>query len=1019
MSRQLLLVFIAVALCVPMALKADNVDFHTSRDVLSFEEGTSPVVAGKKSRVSISDYHSKLGSHSLKWEWSGKGASLSIPAAVPYLKENPNPAETSVSSFVFWIYSPEALPGSVRFSFLKEGRECCHFDYRLGFTGWRGAWVAFDRDMEGTPEEGMDEVRITAPDEARKGSLYLDGVILSSFQDVRYHTPDWQAPYINKETTSHWLVLDKSWNTVLDIPQKPVLEESDIKDMDKVMERFVELVVSGKKPMGIEKLRSIYDSYGFGHNPDGTLRGKPIFFTRYGETFINLGIKDASRRFSDNGQLLMQINDNLFHMAVSWYRSRDVEERDAIASMYVDLTRLLLDQGFAAGSGQGTLHHLGYSMRNFYTAPVIMRDVLAEAGLLGEVQKAMEWFSGVGEVKAAPEVPGMDIDAFNTSLMGRVASLLVMDDTPYKYAYMQALSRWIDNGFRYTGGTMPCFKTDGTVFHHRKAYPAYATGGFDGAVNAVWMLSRTSFAVSRRGHEILKRALLEMRFYCNKASFPLAMSGRHPDGKGALIPRQYSLLADAGSPDGMEPIDRDLAAAYLRLNGAKGAWAKKFMDAGITAEAAPCGSRAYGYNSSLSHRQGEWLVTFAGHSRYLWATETYVGANHYGRYLTHGSMQILSDKEPDIDSFGSGYQVDGWDWCHIPGTTAADIPMEEMKANILNVDEYSGYEEMLLSDEWFAGGVTHKGVSGAYSMKLHEHDKYNGSLRARKSFFAFGDRIVALGSDLENSLEGSELHTTLFQETIGPDDVIFVNGEKVMENGFRGEYYGNTVIVNRLGNAYLVRDADVVVTRGVQHSLHEETDAPTQGCFEKAYICHGGIVGKDLTGTRDSYEYMVAVHPSEEELAGYVDVLPYSVVRCDSHVHHVVDRSGINACAVFEEADLEGTVCHSTPAMLMYSIDADGILTLSASNPDLALYEGASDEMFDEDGKRVERSVYGRTWIDNPCGQTYVTVTLDGAWEICGPVTADASLSYSGGKTMIELCTSEARTEEMTLSRKD
>lgn len=1016
MMRKLFLVFSAAAFSATLALKADNVDFPAIKEVLSFEEGTFPVVAGKRSKVSVSDWHAKFGNNSLKWDWSGKNASIVIHGEVPYLKENPNPAETSVSSFVFWVYSPEPLRGSLRFSFLKNGVECCHFCYGLGFTGWRGAWVAFDRDMEGSPVEGMDEVRITAPKEVKKGCLYFDGIIVSSFQDVRHHTPDWQAPFINKETTSHWLVLNKSWDTVLDIPEKQQLDENDIKDMDTVRERFVELVTSGKRPMEIEQLREMYDSYGFAYNPDGTVMGKPVFFTRFGETFINLGDKTASKQFSNNGQLLKQLNDNMFSLAIAWHCSKDEAERDELALMYLNLARLVLDQGFAAGSGQGTLHHLGYSMRNFYTAPVIMRDVLAGAGLLGEVQKAMEWFSGAGEVKIAPEAPGMDIDAFNTSLMGRTASLLVMEDTPYKYACMQALARWIDNGFRYTGGTMPCFKTDGTVYHHRKAYPAYATGGFDGAVNAVWLLSRTSFAVSQTGHEILKNALLEMRFYCNKASFPLAMSGRHPDGKGALIPRQYALLADAGSPDGSETVDRELASAYLRLNGEKGAWAQKFAKAGIAAEPAPQGTKAYGYNSSLSHRQGEWLVTIAGHSRYLWATETYVGANHYGRYLTHGSMQILSDKEPDIDSFGSGYQVDGWDWCHIPGTTAAEIPMEQMKSNVLNVDEYSGYEEMLLSDEWFAGGVSHKGMSGAYAMKLHEHDKYNGSLRAHKSFFAFGNRIVALGSDLENCLENSELHTTLFQGKIVPfEDVIRLDGEEILACEFRRECSGSTVIVNSLGNAYFVRDADVVLACGVQHSLHEETDAPTAGCFEKAYIRHGGIVSKGMTGVKDSYEYMAVVHPSEEELARYAGSLPYSVLRCDSSVHHVADCSGINACAVFEESDLAGTVCHATPAMLMYSTDEDGVLTLSVSNPDLALYEGESDEVYDASGKRVERSVYGRAWIDNPGAATYVAVTLEGEWEVCDAPASDVTVSYSCGNTVLEFRTGEARTEEITM----
>ena len=75
----------------------------------------------------------------------------------------------------------------------------------------------------------------------------------------------------------------------------------------------------------------------------------------------------------------------------------------------------------------------------------------------------------------------------------------------------------------------------------------------------------TALAVSQESHEILRHALLEMRFWCNLRSFPLAMSGRHPDGKGELIPRHYAMLADAGTSDGKSLIDREITSAYLRL----------------------------------------------------------------------------------------------------------------------------------------------------------------------------------------------------------------------------------------------------------------------------------------------------------------------------------------------------------------------------------------------------------------------------------------------------------------------
>ena len=969
-------IILAASVLLSGRSEAQVVDYGLANGILSFEDGTAPAQCSKGSALSVSQEHSKLGISSLKWDWRKNDQYISIKGEIPYLPENPDPKETSIASFVFWMYSPVSLDGTVRFSFLKDGRECCWFDYYLGFQGWRGSWVGFDRDMQGEPEVGMDEVRIYAPENIRRGTLYFDGLITSSFQDVRYHTPDFHAPYVNEKTDIHWLVLNNSWKLALDVPQKSSLTEDELQDMKTVKDRFVQLITEKVKEYSFDEAVEMYESYHLSFNPDGTINGKPIYFIRYGETYLNQGIPDAKQAFTKAGQLLKDLNDKMLRLAVTIMNCKDAEQKEELSRMYVNLTRHLLDQGFAAGSGQGTLHHLGYSMRNFYTGPVIMQDVLKEAGLDVAVQQAMEWFSGVGEIKIAPAVLGMDIDAFNTSLMGRVASLLMLEDTPYKYAYMQALARWIDNGMKHTEGLRPCFKTDGTVVHHRKAYPAYATGGFTGAVNAVWMLAKTSFAVSQESHRNLKDALLAMRFYCYDDIFPLAMSGRHPDGKGALIPSHYSRLAMAGSPDGKTEIDEELAAAFRRLAPKSKAFAS------IAPESTPQGTEYYGFSCSMSHRYGEDLVTIAGHSRYLWAAEIYQQANHYGRYLTHGSMDI------------GGFSMLGWDWCHIPGTTAAVLPMDQMKANVLNVDEFSGYEEMLISDEWFAGGVTHEGRNGAFAMKLHEHDKYNGTLRAKKSFFAFENRIVCLGTDIENGLAGAPVHTTLFQKSLESSDK---DTCCVYEGG---------VIRDHDGVTYIVKDADIHFRSGVQHSLHEESDKPVEGLFEVAYIDHGDIV-KD-----GRYEYVVILPDgsSGQEPA-------YEIVRHDSRVHSIRDiPTGIVSAAVFEEDAVDQNIISCTPAMLMYSMK-DGAMTLSVANPDLALYEGESDEKFDADGKRIERSVYSRFWIDNACAATTVKVTVDGLWEVSDYKGSEVTSAHEDGHTVLTFISKEARTEEITLKR--
>ena len=54
----------------------------------------------------------------------------------------------------------------------------------------------------------------------------------------------------------------------------------------------------------------------------------------------------------------------------------------------------------------------------------------------------------------------------------------------------------------------------------------------------------------------------------------------------------------------------------------------------------------------------------------------------------------------------SGWQENGFDWNRIPGATSIHLPFDQLRAKVLNVDAFSGMEEMLYSDEAFAGGLS-------------------------------------------------------------------------------------------------------------------------------------------------------------------------------------------------------------------------------------------------------------------------------------------------------------------------
>lgn len=352
------------------------------------------------------------------------------------------------------------------------------------------------------------------------------------------------------------------------------------------------------------------------------------------------------------------------------------------------------------------------------------------------------------------------------------------------------------------------------------------------------------------------------------------------------------------------------------------------------------------------------MVAIKGHSRYIWNTETYEGCNLYGRYLNYGNVQILGSGNP-ISNFGSGFRQEGFDWAHIPGTTAIVVPIDSLRAEIENADVNAGFEEMLQSDEAFCNGLSWNGQS-AWGMKLHSHDKYDGSLRARKSVFCFDNRIICIGTNI-CSAAATPTETTLFQVTATENEPAETAN---LSDGF--------------GNYYYSFSDSLYVRTGLQHSRHEETDAPTEGYFKMAALSHG-IAPKNA-----HYEYVAVVQPetipTEKEVKA-----SYSVVQADSAAHIVKDtKSGLVAYILFEPA---AAFENSLPCLLMTEKTGKGMV-LRASDPDLHLYEGESDESYDENGKRKERIIYSYKWKDDPSRTSLLRLTIPGQWEI-GTSAAD------------------------------
>ncbi|MDR2676016.1 MAG: hypothetical protein LBC18_14410, partial [Opitutaceae bacterium] len=924
--------------------------------VLSFEDARPPADVSffmtDAARAHVTPERAKYGAQSLRWDWrAGESLAFRRAGGIAFAPLTPESPDNRLSTFAVWVCNPAALPGgSLRFEFGRGGsgggaggfERDCWFEFGLGFTGWRTCRVAYERDMRGTPRADMDTARIVAP-ASGGGTLFIDSLVFSHPVDARHHTRDEQAPFVNtaieKQANDHWNALLR-----FDRLPPPALPPPDgaLEAARTIDARYASLLPApertGISRDGMKKLRGRFAAWQIRRAPGGGTTGLPVC-----HPYENDAYPEDSPEFRESSSprsALPAFNRLLLDLALACRAGGAGGgvvgggggggggsvagvagagggggvggvggARGELRGMFFDCLDHLRDQGWQHGSAQGAVHHLGYTMRDYYTALYLMRDALRETGRLAAAQRDMAWFSGAGRACTPPgEVNGESLDTFNTLLPGQLAACLMIDDEELRARRLAAASRWLGRALEPAAGIAGGIAPDGCAMHHCNHYPAYAVGGIRGAAEALWVFGNTPLRVPGAGHASLRRAMLNLRFHCNVLHWPLSLSGRHPTGKFMLDPAPFLLLALAGTPDGRDTVDAAMLAAWKRLAeaaeaggggatgggglgtgtarapgggtrgpgggtrgaggveknllravsgavpvAASGAASRVVSGAASKAvfkaapEAAPAGHLTLSHATASAHRRAGWLATARGFSRYFWGAEIYPGANLFGRYLAYGHVEILAGGAPD-DPFGSGYAHDGWDWNCWPGTTAIHLPLDALRGRVLNVDIHSGREEMLLSDEAFAGGSSLEGRNGVFAMKLHGHAKYDGSHRARKSVFFFDDRLVLLGSGITNTDAAHGTRTTLFQNRLAPcrrAAPLAIDGRPALA-GFPAALAGKPVAP---GGKYAAPDNKNRAAAPAAHAAHAAHAAPFLRLRDAAGNVHF-VAGESAAGLR-------------------------------------------------------------------------------------------------------------------------------------------------------------------------
>jgi len=955
MFRRLVL----LGLLIPAAV------FSADHGMLNFEDdAVLRNIRTENGAASLSDRHHLGGKRSLRWDYR-PGGTLTIAFPPWYLADDGAKKLFGMEArTILTLNVCNETPfagGPLRVSFGRRGvkKPDCGFDFFLDFKGWRASWPVYSRDMEGCPRTDMDEIRFQVPADAPAGTLYFDNLIPGSVTYERYQDADLQTPNIRmnapRATPLSTAMPILTWKLRPAADRGPT--EAELRGFSSIRGRLEDLLCPKPPKFFAMECRSLWKTVaGFDlvRHPDGRITGKPIRFGVMDRQYTY--VPDKERELAEFVPH-RQVGAAMLQAAKLYRAAKPGAVRDRLLTNYLLLFDHCLDQGFAWGSSVGTRANVGYGSREFFYSLLLMRDELRKNGRLRAASDTGVWHGDVKSFLDPQYYEAPNADAFNIKWRSALIAILLMDDGPEKVAYMAAFHRYLAWALRSTPGWAGGLKPDGCSYHHWGHYPSYSFGLLQGASWLCHVLRDTPWALTAEETAFLERTVTAFIFQGNPA-MPPSLEGRVP---------------------------------FRGLNNTGAVEAFRLL-AGRAPDPVPEGFRSFNYGGFGVSRFGEKMVVLKTFNRYVWGSEIYAEQNRYGRYWSYGSLFILGHGSAAQE----GLSAAGWDWNRVPGATTRILPWEVL------VSPRQHFEMRIMPDNRINGCSHLEHKYGAFGSVVTEPDMphYDPKFRATTSVFAFGPRLVALGSGIASGTD-FPVETTLFQ--LGTDQ------------GRRPSYFDDPApltgsdtdrratpkngrpvwCADWRGNVWFVFGDRPVRFRRVRLSspLHTGTGKTGSGDFTVASIEHGS---RPQSGR---YEYLLRLDldpkdaPAEaEKLAGKK---PYTVLQRDAAAHAVRDHAtGVTAAAVFQPvADRDWGVFASAdrPCYVLFRSPNADTLELSLNTADLAGFvpRGASDLETPETDLAAENA--SRT----------VTVALRGVWRPVGKTDARAVISTAGGMTRI------------------
>ena len=854
--------------------------------------------------------------HSLRWDFT-QGSSITIDRPIPWMETKAARskfkfAQPTQNCFTVWIYNETPRPNAtLRFSFGNGAEEVCHFPFALNFSGWRTAWVSFDRDMQGDPKAPMDYIKIEAPADIPEGTLWIGDTLAHHFIDHRHRHGDYQTPFVrgsDKLTSGHWDPIMHWYDLGQKQPPAPALTEEHKAAFAKLRSLTSSGTPRALTDAKVNQIEKQFANYHITKTSDG-IRGDHIYLIHHLAGAPDESLRRNSHALKDYTGFMKSVGQAYNQILPS---DRETTGGKRIAEIFCLLTEHMLDQGFEAGSSVGTMHHFGYAARSWVPAIQSMQAPLEEAGLLARAREALAWFYNTSQMYA-PTPDHANMDYMNTLSKSDFTIQTLGSDNAEKAARLSRYSTWISDSLSAPspagkGGIKP----DGSLFHHEMHYHGYGLPALRVTTeNIVGPLDGTPFEITPAAYDRLKVAYLAASHWCYPTS-GFNACGRHPL-TNSISQLQKSFLILAKSKPGTDSVDPELVAAYLRVFGGN---SQNLFGTDIPEEA-PDFALAMNYNASLSYSHGDTTVHIKGHGDGIRSHETYGKDNRYGRYLSFGTTQIFKN----TTDHNSGHEENGWDWSRPPGATTLHLPLDILEGT-------TGFYGWQPKQRTSPSGATTLGTGYAAFLFRLDATPDAQSMRMRKSIFALGDTLVCLGSGIKCSSDQYPAVTTLFQTAIPNDNDLSAKGDNWH--------------IDPYGTGYYIPNAqDLNHTAGEQLSRHNKTKVETKGIFSTAWLNHG------TQPDNATYHYQIKLNTSAEQMttweAQQADT-PFIIIEQQDDNAHVITcpSQQIEATTAFApyKAKSDDTLLRSTDRTCVVIIkkESDQDLHLSIADinvPDL------------------------------------------------------------------------------------